>query len=524
MQQISKFFQRSQTDVQKLLLEIEKPKVVKNLQDKFGNGAGQIDIQNISADELKALTKSLYNKILFLGVFYRHFPKDQQDKYYNYFHVAFKQLADLCEEINRRNTIPGKTIELEFLHDSVKTEIINTSNGLDLANEHLPKNIVQELVDKITVINPTNNPIITYKKSKEFKAYQDRQEKLFSEYILDKRVRDLSFKVAELAVLRFSRDPGDSQILRDQAKELAEAFTTIKDERPWFNRWIKRTNAQKLFDAIVKDINITYKKNSSRNYANEIKVIKDRVEKAQVRALFSLKGTTLYNKIIANPATPNLEPWEKVNWQKKVMLHLEFEFDEFDIYEPLHILFAQNIPVNFGLPGKVFLFLSGLMPPLSIIFAPSAKEYFKDSFLAPIFNLSDFITKPFRWCIEKFVIVPIEAPFKFFDAVREGVFESENFSPADSVFQRINSSLKTKEFLRSTVLHEKYDYKEQEEKITEIIQRGEVKNSVKPQVPGVPQKPREGNDIKFTAKFTAKNLADPEGRIRNEQDLTRGRF
>jgi hypothetical protein len=377
MQQISKFFQRPQTDIEKLIVEIEKAKVVKNLQDKFGNGPGQIDIQNISDDELKALTKSLYDKILFLGVFYRHLPKDQQDKYYNYLHVAFKQLADLCEEINGRNTAlanGSKPIELEILNKTLRDKIINVSSNLHLANEYLPENIVQELV-----VNPINNPIITYKNSKEFKAYQDRQEELFSEYILDKRVRDLSFKVAELAVLRFSRDPGDSQILRDQAKELAEAFTTTKDERPWFNRWIKRTNPQKLFDAIAKDINITYKKNSSRNYEQKIRVIKDRVEKAQVRALFSLKGTTLYNKIIANPTTPNLEPWEKVNWQKKVMLHLEFEFDEFDIYEPLHILFAKNVPVNFGLPGKVFLFFSGLVPPLSVIFAPSAKEYFKDS-------------------------------------------------------------------------------------------------------------------------------------------------
>ena len=59
MQQISKFFQRPQTDIEKLIVEIEKAKVVKNLQDKFGNGPGQIDIQNISDDELKALTKSL---------------------------------------------------------------------------------------------------------------------------------------------------------------------------------------------------------------------------------------------------------------------------------------------------------------------------------------------------------------------------------------------------------------------------------------------------------------------------------
>lgn len=441
---------KNKTPLKKLIDDIEGPKVVKNFSGKFGDG---IAISALSDEELKKLTACLYKKFLFLGEVQQDFVKfnDYQGKYFNYYHLLFNKLK-AC--LNLKNG--GTNIDKVNLTTQVRNTIIRSALENDFSKNNNNSYQILLVLSRI-------NAVKEYLRGNDFSQYRANQKEKFNKYFPEKILSDLTLEVAVKAGLKFYRD-GANDKLKNQEKILADGF--INKDRRFYNRWFIRTDAQELSD-VIRD---WFKKKIDGDYQNDkINSAQAEVEKVirqgQIRAVFSLRGTPLYEKILSQgdpivASRKDLADWEKILWQRKLVEHLTYAFKGEDPFIAPHVDMARKVEKNLGIFGRALLFIFGTLPPSSILLAPVAKESFeKTPVLSYIVLGSYYLTYPVRFLFEYCVLVPIEAPFKLIDSLYQGIFKSDEFDPGLNVFQRIGFALKREDFLHSTTFQAKYESK-----------------------------------------------------------------
>jgi hypothetical protein len=341
-----------------------------------------------------------------------------------------------------------------------------------------------------------------------------------------------------IAGLRFKRDDNASDVLKNMSKEFSE--TVVNYEKRNFFRKIFPTTEQKLYASALKRLHrerrrIEYMNASTEEKKQELHNCAGFYARTAItRALESLKAphydgnnppnqADLYMKIKENLSNNNpqyvLADFEKYIWQKKLMEHLKYACDGKDPNKTLGEQIIDQVNDD-STVKKAIIAIVAIIPPTSIFFAPVGEKIFRNTFiLGHIMKFSAFCTKPFRWCVSK-ICIPLEAPFKFFDAFTEALFHSDNFDPAHSFFTRIGTALGIQNFTSSWIFAEPKNYLQEQPIAQNYITNQETFLNTNGQVQPVQQlgvintgrNRNKASDIKFTMKVQAEKKADEQQR------------
>lgn len=485
--------------LEELIDALKDHKIIKNFNAQFGNAAGLVNITTITHEELKSLTIALYEEVIFIGHNYANIYNDEEKyNYYNHFHAVFNQLKLVCQEINNRNGLAPRTIVLPIERIMFTQKILDEIN-LVANNNHDPNDVLSQLEQRCVEANGKN---LMRDHIEQQKNTLESRLKYLNKDLAEKWIKKLCFEIATEAGLKFYRAAGTDEALEKQAKNLATAF--LNKKRPWYKQYFNgyfRSPEEKLYDSLKSSLKEKVKSGTVLNRGSK-DLYEIQITNAFTRALFSLKGTATYDKIIRDQA---LYAWEKVVWQRRLIKHLQYSLNGVNPFLSYAERTAETLAKNSTFARTAFLFIIGIV--FCPILAPITKEYFKETFVAPLFNGLHYITKPIRWVAEKAIVVPIEAPFKFLSAVSEATFQGGNFDPNSSWFGRIWSACKAKTFLSSTFFHEKYDYAAETHSVNRMLNNiaADVRNNRvdKPVIQNIPQKPMQKTPIKFAAKVMA---------------------
>lgn len=489
---VMKYFRRFQRSLTRFEHKINSGKVIDidGVMKKYGLNS----LDSMTDDDICKLTEIVYKNVLWLAS-----KENLPAKYYNHFHVLFNKLSDISMELRSRS-LPNddKKILNELFTTDLRNAIIVESNRInaDLTQEYKPSQIIENLKNALG----HNSVIFKYQKSPEFRTYCEERNQKLNKY-LRATSRNEVIRAAVIAGLKLSRQSGGNEDLFAQTRWVAEAFAKPPNKRKWYRQYFSgvfRTKPQKLVDVIYKYI---------EQNGNNQQSIDNIVQKAQVSALFSLRGTKMFEKLTATPITLNDQ--QKLLWQKRLVEHLTYAFKDEDPFVAPYVQFADNFSKTWF--GKPILFLGGFIPPFSILMSPSAEYAFKKpQILNNIFKFSRYITTPFRWVLEKCLVVPIEAPFKAGKSLYEATFEGAAFE-GDTWKKRVKEAMALKQWKVSTTFHDIYKYDDvkgrnltsvanniQTEIKTEMQHNQRTKNVVQ----DIPQMAIPSNTMKFAAKFT----------------------
>ncbi len=491
------------TPIIKLINDINSIKVIKNFAGRFGDGVDQVNIQNLNADALSQLTIELYNKVLFLGSYYKDIPNfsGQQKKYQVYFNALFSQLQSISREIGRRNENHMMDLPIKSCNftEGVRAGIVRIDPAV--LPDQTPAGVLEQILN--LGIDGDKKTAVDYKASQEFKAYYEDKKRQLEDKFQQKKIVYYTLKLPMDLGIKFSRGDGENANLKKQSKKLAEGFNPKKN---WWQRNqpnFLKTREQILYESITKFI----KKNLGANIEN---TIYGKTEQAAKKALFSLKDSTLYTKIKNGVPDhdPGLTAQEKLLFQRRLIKFLQYEIDGVDPFEPPYKQFAKFMERH-GSKGIIGLFALGIIPPFSVFFAPSAEDFFENSVLKYLLKASYWITYPLRVVLEYGVVIPLEAPLKVVEAAKKAIFYSDEFAENQNIFERFAKSLGDQKFGEMRSFHRGYN----EEMIAVNGQTGKFQNKVNltatVDIDGVPKDVVQNtrHSIKFANQIKAKRVA-----------------
>lgn len=500
--------------MKELIKDINGRKVIKNLADRFGVDEGQINIQTLTPSELSLLTETLYKKVLFIGYYHENMTNfsGQKEKYQIYFNSLFDKLKDVCDEIRDRNIGNDEARKVKLPIKSVNfTEGVRAAiSGIDRQPDQSADFTATQIL--IGGVDGDVRTVERYKNSEAFQNYYRAQKSKLEEHFAEKKIEYYTLRFAIDLGLKFSRGDGEDESLKTESKKLAEGFNQKKSLWARYKFNFLKSQEQKLYESLRKFV-----KKKLENNRNDIKSIIDtRIRHAAKQALFSLKDSTIYTKLKANPQE-QLTNKEKLLFQRRLKEFLQYEIDNVDPFEPPYKQFAKFMERR-GVYGVVGLFAIGLVPPFSIFFAPSAEDYFKHPLLKYPLKASYWITYPCRVVLEYCVMIPIEAPLKVVEAAKKAIFYSDEFEENKGFLERFKKSLGDQKFGEMRSFHRGYEKEMEEVEIHTNKFQGQVSSTAKVDISGlqkdVVQNTRHAIKVqnkKKTVNNEKKNSADGFG-------------